>query len=360
MRSVLAAVFLLMLVLCAPQGAMAQQLVDLYKVNTLVTSQQAKERNEAASQAMAKLLVRITGDTQIAESAELAGYLRQAQNYVLQFAYNRSSQTLVQADGREVDAFELVFTFSEVAIEKLLRKLQLPIWPENRPSVLVWLVEDLWPEGRAVVTKAEVHEQLRAEALRRGLPLTFPLWDLEDQMAISLDQLWQFRQETLKTASFRYQPNVIVVGRYSRTSSGELRGVWQWLDGENSELLDSRGDNEALLAAPMIDEIANKLAARYAIVPGREANTQLMAHITEVKSFDQYREMLSYLENHEALRSIQLIKAEGESLWIALYPESDLSHLQRAFDLDKKLVPMPSLIAPDGSETNPLIYRWHR
>ena len=360
MRSILAAVYLLMAALCVSHSALAEQLVDLYKVNSLVASQEAKERNEAASVAMAKVLVRVTGDTQIANNAELAGYLSQAQNYVLQFGYNRANAKLVQEDGSEVDAFELVFTFSEVAIDKLLRKLRLPIWPENRPSVLVWLVEDQWPEGRAVINSPEVHTQLRAEALRRGLPLVFPLWDLEDRMAIGLDQLWQFHQETLRVASLRYQPDVIVVGRYSRTSSGELRGVWQWLDGENSELLDSRGETEALLAAPMVDEIANKLSARYAIVPGREANTEILAHVSGIKSFDQYREILSYLENHEALRSTQLVKAEGEDLWVALYPESDLSHLQRALLLDRKLLAIETLIAPDGSQTNPLMFRWYR
>lgn len=360
MRSILAAILLLTGLVIAPVAAVAEQLVDLYKVSVLVANQQTDERNVAATQAMAQLLVRVTGNMDIGSNLELAPYLKRAQNYVLQYGYSKTEQTLTLENGSEVPAIQLTFSFSEEAIEKLLRKLQLSIWPANRPGILVWLIEDRWSEGRTLVTDPKVHESLRAEALRRGLPLVFPIWDLQDQMAISIEQLWRFQVENLKTASARYQANVIVVGRYSRTSSGELRGVWQWLDGDANELMDARGVTEASLAAPLIDKVANDLAVRYAIVPGRDVSERVMIHIADVTAFDRYREILTYLENLEALRSVQLVKVEGTGLWLELYPESDIEHLQRALLLDRKLIAMESFAVTDGSINNPLLFRWYR
>ncbi|UTA49012.1 DUF2066 domain-containing protein [Simiduia sp. 21SJ11W-1] len=358
MRSLLNAVILLISACWLASPAVAEQLVDLYKVQTLVTSQAAAERERAATEALARLLVRVTGDPKIAENAELQPYMKRAQNYVLQFGYARTEATLTQEDGTQVPATALNFSFSEVAINKLLRKLKLPIWPYNRPGLLVWLVEDQWQGGRTLLRDADTQQALREQALTRGLPLMFPIWDLEDQMAISAEQLWSFDQDALRTASARYQPDVIVVGRYSRTSSGELRGVWEWIDGDDSDLLDAKGDSLQALAAPMVDKIANTLAARYAIQPGQDDGLQLVMQVQGVKAFDRYRKILSYLEQHEALRDVQLVQVEGDSLWLNLYPEADLAHLQRAFQLDRKLSPLPTLVPADGSPTNPLMFEW--
>lgn len=358
MRSLLNAAFLLISTLWLALPAGAEQLVDLYKVKTLVASQASDERARAASDAMARLLVRVTGDPNIAANSELQPYMKRAQNYVLQFGYARTEATLVQEDGTEVPATALNFSFSEVAIDKLLRKLKLPIWPDNRPGLLVWLVEDQWPGGRTLLRDADAQRALREQALSRGLPLLFPLWDLQDQMAIDIEQLWAFDREALRAASARYQPDVILVGRFSRTSSGQLRGVWEWLDGEESDLIDAQGESLQELAAPMVDEIANTLAARYAIQPGQDEGLQLVMQVQGVAAFERYRKVLSYLEQHEALRDVQLVQVDGENLWLNLYPEADLAHLQRAFQLDRKLSPLPTLVPADGTATNPLMYQW--
>lgn len=339
---------------------LAEQPVDLYKVTKLVANQQASERAEAASLAMADLLVRVTGDPNIAQTPELANYLKQAQNYVLQFGYTRADPNLKDADGNALPDYAINFSFSDTAIDKLLRRLRLPIWPANRPGVLVWLVEDTWTNGRRLANEAAVQDELKAEAQRRGLPLLFPLWDLEDQMAVGIDQLWAFNRDALRTASARYQADVIVVGRYSQTSAGEFRGVWEWLDGGNSDLLDARAQALAPLAAPMIDRLANSLAARYAIVPGRDSSARLLMRVTGVDEFSRYREILSYLEGLDALRDVSLVSISGDQMLFEIYPEADLSHLMGALNLDRKLTPLPTLVQPTGSAENPLMYQWQR
>lgn len=338
----------------------AEQRVDLYQVQELVASQSSEARKAAASDALARVLVRVTGDRTIADLPDVASYLPQAQNYVLQFGYGRSEQTLTDESGVESPAFTLTFRFSEPAVEKLLKQLQLPNWPASRPSLLVWLIEDQWPNGRALLKTSEVEQSLRQEAMRRGLPLQFPLWDLQDQMAVNIDQLWSFDEQSIREASARYQPEVIVVGRFSRTSGGEIRGVWQWLDGESQGLADAQAANLAAWSAPMVDQLADLLAGRYAIIPGQDLSGQLVLTVSDVDGFARYREVLTYLENHEALRDVRVARAEGTTLVLYLSPEADLAHLQRALQLDRKLVPMQTLLAPDGSETNPLMYRWYR
>ena len=108
----------------------------------------------------------------------------------------------------------------------------------------------------------------------------------------------------------------------------------------------------------MVDDIANTLAARYAIKPSQDDAARLVVQVLGVAEFDKYRKVMTYLENHEALRDVQLAKVEGENLWVDVYPEADLEHLQRAFQLDRRLTPVPTFVPPDGSPENPLMFHW--
>lgn len=338
----------------------AEQRVDLYQVEALVPNQSAQARSQAAAEALAQVLVRATGDAHIEEDERLAVELERAQSYVLQFGYGRTDQTLINDEGEEMPAVLVRFQFSEPAVEKLLKRLQLPVWPANRPSLLVWLVQDQWPDGRVLVTDAQILAGIKAEAMRRGLPVQFPLWDLQDQMALTVDQLWAFDAQAIRAASVRYPSELIVVGRFSKTSSGQYRGVWQWLDGEQQGFADAQADAINAWAAPMVDQLADTLAARYAIQPGLDNTGQLLMTVVGVDGFSRYREVLNYLEALEALASVRVARVEGANLFLSLTPESDLAHLQRALALDRKLLPEPTLAPVDGSVNNPLMYRWYR
>ena len=76
----------------------------------------------------------------------------------------------------------------DATIKQLLRSNSLPIWPENRPAVLVWLVIDDGTE-RSIVAgehRADAAQQLKDAAAARGVTLALPMGDLEDRMALVL------------------------------------------------------------------------------------------------------------------------------------------------------------------------------
>ncbi|HCD28963.1 MAG TPA: hypothetical protein DER02_15680, partial [Gammaproteobacteria bacterium] len=66
----------------------------------------------------------------------------------------------------------------------------------------------------------------------RGLPLTQPISDLQDAMAISANAIWGRFVGEISTASARYQASVVLVGRMSRQrvlSDYLYSGDWQLL-----------------------------------------------------------------------------------------------------------------------------------
>ena len=77
----------------------AGQEVDLYRVEVLVSSQTEAERNRATSEALAELLVRVSGDTQAPSLPTLAAAQRRASQYLHEFRYASTDQQL-QVDGQ--------------------------------------------------------------------------------------------------------------------------------------------------------------------------------------------------------------------------------------------------------------------
>src|SRR5690625_3999237 len=210
----------------------AEQVVNIYRGEVLVTSQSAAERQAATRQAFEDLVLRVSGDPHTVEHEQVRDAIERAQDYVYEFNYSSTQETL-EVDGARVPAVRLVLMFSPVAVENLLRSAGLPLWPANRPSVLAWLVTDDG-NGPTQIVEDELRQTLREHAQRRGLPLILPLQDLEGRLALSARELWYMDEAAVQHASGRYSPNAILVGRYSQPSSGAVRSNWQ--------LLHSQGD----------------------------------------------------------------------------------------------------------------------
>ncbi|MDQ2078494.1 DUF2066 domain-containing protein [Marinimicrobium sp. ABcell2] len=343
----------------------AGQVVDIYRAEVLVASQSASERRAAARQAFEELVQRVSGDRSAADHQQVREAIAQAQDYIYEFNYSSTRETL-EVDGREVPAMRLALKFSPGAVESLLRSAGLPLWPANRPSVLVWLVtED--SDGLRQIIDDDRRQLLRQHAQKRGLPLILPLQDLEDRLAISARELWSMDESAVRRASNRYSANAILVGRYSRTSSGMVRSNWQLYHplGDPAFALDAESPSELLSLA--LDRVAEHFAGLYAITPREEGPDATIIQVSGVSDFGSYKSAQSYLEGLALVRRAELVALRPDALTIRLYVEGDLSRLLSTLSMDGQLVPsaqsdevsLPeNRFLPRGTLVNPLMYRW--
>jgi len=363
--------FLAILLLCLSLGARAEQLVDLYRVEVLVASQSPGERERAARDALRELVVRVSGDRSAAEQPGIKEALSRAQDFVYEFNYASSPETLTR-DGRELPASRLVLKFSPVEIERLLRRAELAFWPARRPLVLIWLVARDQEQGLHRVTDPELQAQLRRRAEARGLPLILPLEDLEDRLALSPRQVWAWDEESVRQASERYAPDAILIGRYSPTSGGGLRSDWQLYHSLGNPSFDLRAQEPEQLMGAAIDRVADHFAERYAIVPREEGPGDIVMQVSGVHSFGDYKSVERYLEDLPMVRRLEFVSLDKERLMFRLVTEGELTGLISALERDRQLVASArsartgfggqgfgSLAAlPQGSLANPLMYDW--
>ena len=348
----------------------AEESVDLYRAETLVASQSVEERNAAARASLTDLIVRISGRRDSVQEPSIELAIARAQSYLLEFSYG-SSDVRIERDGRELTATGLSLKFSPQAIEQLLRQANLPLWPSNRPSILLWLVQDDRRDGRIYSANTEYIHAIKRMAERRGLPVQQPLLDLEDRMNVTPNELWRFDTDRIQIASKRYGADVVVVGRFSEVSRwGQTQWLanWQVLRNDGDSLLESQGESAAAVLAEGIEQIADDLASRYAIVTDDSSDSALIMQLANIGDFADYAQVIDYLESLAMVRAAQPIYTRSSQLWLSLETEGDLNLLLNALLLDKKLLlpETPEILLDHrysqlGSYEKPLRYYWrHR
>lgn len=366
----------LIALLWMPSGY-AEQVPDFYQMQELVLDQSVRERQAAMSRALEKMIVRASGNAWVLESlaqGQLEGQpLPEPATLAEAYRYE-STDEIIERGGKQLPASRLIISFSKAGIEKILRSAALPIWSSNRPSVLVWLVKDDFSSGRELVLLRDGSELAAAAgqvAVERGLPLVAPLLDLEDRLTADADAFWSLDEVAIREASSRYQPDVIVVGRYSQTSSGRWLGAWSLWDKNRREVFDFDSSSENELVSRGVATITDYLASRYAILPRGGSGDYLNIELQQVENFNQYIRALSYLESLDIVKQIALKSIDGSRVGLRLMLEGDRGSFIDALALDKKLVQInliPAATPVDESsaltagaprlDETPLRFRW--
>ncbi len=334
--------------------------IDFYGASVPVVSQTSRERSRAAQKGLEQVLIRVSGSIKVAESPNIISALSKASTYLEQYHYQL--RRLENGDREE----HLVMAFSPSHVQRILSSES--IWPTNRPKTLVWLVQDNVETGKSFINKIEtpVTQGLQQASVTRGLPISFPLMDLDDQLALSEEQVWALDEEAILEASERYQVDTILVGRYTETALGKWRGTWQFFHRGQNRVFDMRSDTGEELGIQAIAPVADYLARLYSITTNLESDSQLFVQISQVEGFQSYKGVLNYLKRLAVVSSFNMVSIEGENVLLGLQLAGSLSQLESAVSLDEKIQPFPSqpstdyswLSTPEGTIEQPLKFVW--
>ncbi len=317
---------------------------DLYKVQVEVTTRDAKTLELAFQEAMATVLIRVTGNGQPAQHEEFDSLLTHARDYIQQYGY--------------VDRRTLSISFDGLAVNSRLRELGQPIWGQERPDTIVWLALT-GANGRRSILPADspgvALESLKSRARRRGIPIIFPLMDAEDQNSIRVSDLRGAFEDKIFSASERYDADAILVGtarlaRGSNDANPVYLAAWTlFFAGEEQSW---RGGLEA-----GIDQAADQFAAMLAAVDSRDSNRHLLL-VQGVDNLTAYGHVNQYLESLSLVTSVAVDRVQGQEILFSLELRAGRDRLVSAIKLGKVLFP------DDGDfpllQPGTMVYRYGR
>jgi hypothetical protein len=315
--------------------AFANKAVDLYSASVLVVNQTAEVRRKAAKDALANVIVKMSGSRQALDHPDVRKAINNASQYLYQYSYQTTDRTITIA-GAEQPANRLLMRFNPGPLERLLRNAQQPIWSSNRPDILVWLAIN---DGRQEFVSAgsQMGLAMKTAANKRGIPIVNPVLDLEDRSALSVSRLWAMDEGSIRVASQRYTTQGILAGRIQKNRNQWL-GRFIFLHQGKTEYFTATGGKLSVVADSIIGQITDYFANIYSVVPQVLSHQEgVLIQINNVTDFTRYSAIISYLENLPTVRSLLVTHVNRELLQIRLVLNTDLDRFLNILKLERKL-----------------------
>ncbi len=394
-------VFLLILAMQGLPPVQALQVTGLYSKRVELMNESDADRNRAFREALAAVILKVTGDPRYLEDPAVLRALNNAQSYVEAISYSTETVEipLPQApvtsgtDPAPLDGDALTAAASAGAanpdgnpqaaspaatpvsvtrqrrtmnvdfaaglIDRMLIDAGIPIWNSNRPSVMVWMALQNDEGERRLLTgeEAEIIDTIRQFGETRGVPIIFPVLDFEDRRNLSADLVWTLDEEAIRRASARYAADSMLAGRLHFTASGELVGLWQFIFQDEVTVFDGFSTELADYLEEPLNRVTTELASYFAILPESAATQYVRLRVDGVSDLQDYSSLITYVSNLGLVQSVAPAMIQGDRLELQLGLAGSSRQLHELIALDRDLLPIAS---SQGRDDSLLHYRWTR
>lgn len=238
------------LISCIAATAYASSDAALYQVREELESQESTVRDAGLRASFTTLMQRLTGKAETAQAAQLAQYAANPQPLITHYDY---------------DGNTLIVNYDPPTVRSVLRETALPVWATSRIASLVWWqVDDV--QGLRLISGAhDAAHQLQSAAQHHGVPVRFPLGDLNEQLLISADVLTDHAD--VRALAERYGTDALVIVM-AQQAGDQLHAQWQlWLGNKQQQGEVSAATSEEL-ARSVFAQVNQNLVKRFATKPG--------------------------------------------------------------------------------------------
>lgn len=318
----------------------AKSVGNLYDAKVLVSDQSQAARQAGARLGLLEVLQKASGFPVPEDRGVINKALTISDQYLYQFSY--ATVNTNEVPNALPGSLWLAMQFEEKSIQNLIKKGKLPRWGANRPSVLVWMAVDDGVE-RMVMSDSIDHagqQALKSGAEKRGLPIVLPLNDLDDSMALPVEQLWGMFDEPIVTASKRYGAESVLASRIYKTQDKKWKGQWSfYFKGvEQNFIFETNSLEQQVLEG--LTASAQVLANSFALKPSNHDANSLSIQVSAVNSLSDYAKLTQYLQKMAITKQVAVRKVNKDRLYMRLELNGTVKQLKQTLALDRKLVPI--------------------
>jgi hypothetical protein len=155
--------------------------------------------------------------------------------------------------------------------------------------------------------------------------------------------VWGGFFEGVETASARYNPGAVLIGRLNRAPSGGWAARWEMPDDRDAGSWNGSGDQLGGVLLAGIATLSERLASGRAVAEGGAVTDTGMTSITveDVNTLMAFARVDDYLASLAAIRRRELARVEGSTLQYALQLTGTLDGLTQTIAIGTVLEPSP-------------------
>ncbi|MDF2401843.1 DUF2066 domain-containing protein [Aeromonas sp. 5HA1] len=304
----------------------AAQVTDLYQGKAPTSGDMVA----AQSQALGDVLVKVTGKRDILTQPDVVKALAAPGDYVQHYGYQDVGPVkFLKAD------------FNVAKVNALISQSKFALLGPARPQMALWLVIN---EGERRILPDQSSDgwasALRTQSQVMGLPVSIPLMDLDDSMAVNATDVWGRFAAPILQASQRYGAEMVVLGKL--TPEGDKWSM-DWglygpkAGGELAELTrGSSSGTQAEVAQHFADELAAWLVQNYGARISGVASSQTLV-VEGLSGIDGMITVQKMLQGMASVTKVTIGKLEGDKVTFDLSLQGDKAELIRGLQLESRL-----------------------
>ena len=349
MNQKLFCLMLLSVVMFHPATAVTVE--DLYTVEVPVADQTTSLRLEAFREAFKQVVVKVSGTDDALLSPAFTRPTQRSSRYVKQFSYiTREAQNAQELDA---NLLYLKMDFDKQLIESLLRDNNFAIWGRERPGSLLVVSYDVNETIKLVsddATPAMV-DMLDVASNRQGLPVLFPLMDLEDISLVRVGDVVSRHFGKIEIMAARYSPDALVVGQIiGRTETG-WRGDWEVRFDDQVFKWQYTGSSEEVIVEQLVKHLARILALEFALENQQASDQDLLMRVSSMSGINRVIAVQHYLQSLNVVESVRVGLIQQEVVTFRVKLRNDVEDLQRLIEFGEVLEQeeFPQLNAQNGN-----------
>lgn len=334
---------------------------DLYSVELPVADQTTAQRLNVFNQAFRNVIVKLTGSQNVLEQASLKRPLNNSARYVRQFRYFQ--QELEATDEMlETSQLMLKVTFNQDAVEDLLRQNGIAIWGKQRPSTLLLVSYDVNKNVSLVSsdTNDDVVGMFDQLANRLGLPVLYPLLDLEDRVQLGVRDVLDLNEQSIETLAARYAPDAVLIGNITGRSGKGWEGRWQIRTSTQIANWSHQAHGRDEVMQQLMARLAQTLAGEYALNAYVDAEQDILFTVDGVFRIQDHIKVQSYLQSLDAVELSRPVQFSPDKVVYRVSLHSSSDDLTRLIGLGNvlELVELPQIDVASETQTVNMHYRF--
>ena len=330
--------FAFLLALFCSVNTYALTVEGLYEAEVPIPDQSIQYRKGGIAAALRSVMVKLTGDRNVFGRSAAVDMIKEAERYVQQYEY-RSKQVRSRDQLTSEKQLHLWVNFNAKALNDSLRNYAIPVWGQERPSTLVWLASQK-DQRRKLITQEDESgytEILNQRTAQRGIPIVYPLLDLEDTLVLKASDIWGGFSGPVMQASERYGTDAILTGSIEPILDGLWEGRWTVMLNGQTMSWTSRGDIPVIVLDEGIDGLADILAQHFAPAGGSTNAAAIEIMVEGISDYEQYAKVSDYLASLNSVTDVRVKTAEENRVTFEIIARSGELAVAQSIKLGKVL-----------------------
>ena len=345
--------------LCCVFTVFADDASNLASITVPIADQTQATLFKMAPDAMTQVLVKMSGNPNVATIPAVRAALAQASQWIQSFSYT----TVPGANN--TSTLSVTIQFEPQALNNLLHQTKQPVLAvTSRPMTLAWINVDQGTTSSlaplASGDQSNVGKALMVVSKQIGLPVILPAMDLEDQGFVNNDSTLPFDLQKLASAGDRYHIKSILAGNLSMAVDGSWQAQWMYLlNAQSHQWQDNAATPDALFQKALV-HVGEMLATTSTSAPTAGPQATVNVQVLNVNGLSDYALVMNDLKQLTIIKQVIISDLNGTTISFQLMVQGGRAALENALQHSSDLAEIPpGSLTADQAQTQALYYQFN-